>query len=296
MLFYFSGGAADGTPTTVLAKETGGATATVLPKGQPLYREGVLAQGGYLTAAPLDVYNVFYAGAGTEFHYFLASDPATGRINQLQVGIGKPGQIVHAGEELTYRFGVATLGGPLLEPAQYAAKLEDIGASFGFGGAGGVKATATVGKVLGEEAFLALDAQDHEACVKIEPRETIVDLPIRVAGIEDNGCAAVYSTARPWLRWVGVAEGQAWLQENVDRGSDIWAGNVFVCDNKAVKLTLITDGQAAGRKPFLEVHNPTDAAIRATVTSPPHTPLFGGMKLTVDVPAGSNSTVELRWK
>lgn len=54
------------------------------------------------------------------------------------------------------------------------------------------------------------------------------------------------------------------------------------------------DGISERRTPFLEVHNPTDAAIRATLTSPPHTPSYGGNRLTVDIPAGSSVTVPLK--
>jgi hypothetical protein len=68
-------------------------------------------------------------------------------------------------------------------------------------------------------------------------------------------------------------------------GSTVWAGNVFLCENKAVKLTLVCDGMAAGRGPCLEVHNPADQAFHAAIVSPPHTPLFGGMRLTASVPA-----------
>jgi hypothetical protein len=156
-----------------------------------------------------------------------------------------------------------------------------------------VRVTPTRGKVIRREAFLTLQAERNEVQFQVAPQETIIDLPICVQGIEDNGCAAVFSTTRPWFRWVGVAEGGAWFQENVDKGSQIWAGNVFVCDNKKIKLTLVRDGIAAGRPPFLEVHNPTDEVIVATLTSPAQTPLYGGMRLTVEVPAGDSVMVRL---
>jgi len=303
MLFYFTGGAADGTPTTVFIKDAaGGPVASVLPKGgQPSYKQGAIAPGGYVTAGPCDVYSVFYAASDTNFRYALVSDPATGRINQLQVGLGQNGQKVTAGTEITYRFGVATLGGPLLTTEQSIAKFEDLGDSFGIGDTArrgvddhGVRAACTTGKLVSREMFLTVQADRNEAQFRVEPRETIVDLPIRVQGIEDNGCAAVYSTARPWFRWVGVAEGSAWFQESVDKGSEIWAGNVFVCDNKEVKLTLVRDGIAEGRQTFLEVHNPTDKAIKATITSPEHAPLYGGTRLIVDAPAGTSVTVPVK--
>jgi hypothetical protein len=61
-----------------------------------------------------------------------------------------------------------------------------------------------------------------------------------------------------------------------------------------VKLTLAHDGIAEGRSPFLEAHDPTNEPIRATLTSPPHTPIYGGTRLTVDLPAGSSITVPLK--
>jgi hypothetical protein len=73
----------------------------------------------------------------------------------------------------------------------------------------------------------------------------------------------------------------------------IWIGNVFVCDDPNVKLTLVIDGQTEGAEPFLEVHNPGTEAITATLTSPEHTPVFGGTRLTADVPAGDSVRVSL---
>ncbi|MGE5530938.1 MAG: hypothetical protein ACM3VW_02315, partial [Bacteroidota bacterium] len=294
MFFYFNGGALDG-PTTMIAKDAaGGPVATVIPKGERFYREGTIAPGGYATAYPMDVSNVFYAGAGTEYSYVCVSDPATGKINQFQIGLGKPGQKVKAGDVLTYRFGMLTMGMGPAKVEEYTAQLEDIGKSFGIGGDRDLKPQMTVGAVVSGEMFLGLKAEGNEVALKIGPRKTIVDLPIRVEGLEDNGCVAVYGNKRPWLRWVGMAEGAAWLQEDVDQGSDLWIGNVFVCDNKQVRLTLVDQGQAEGKQPFLEVHNPTDKAISATVKSPAHCPVYGGMELKVKVPAGATVVAEVK--
>jgi hypothetical protein len=295
MLFYFTpSGSCDGAANTLLVKDAGGGpTVFPIPKGMPFGKEGFVAPGGFVTASPCDIYGAFFAGAGTRFRYALGANRATGRVDQLQVGLGQPGQHVHAGEELTYRFALANLGGARQEPDRLAAQLEDISESFGIGGSGGVSSSFAAGSLLGREMFFTVKAAAGEASFKIEPRRTIVDLPIRLKGIEDNGCVAVYSTARPFFRFVGVSEGAAWFQENVDAGSTIWAGNVFLCDHKALKLTLVCDGLAPGRKPFLEVHNPTDELVHAVIVSPPHTPRFGGVKLTADVPAGSSARLPL---
>jgi len=211
MLFYFTGGAAEGTPTTVLLDDAdAGPLALEVPRGQPLRRAGRVAPGGYVTVAPCDLYNIFYAAGDTDFRYALLSNPDTGQVNQLQIGLGEPGQKVTAGTELRYRFAVATLGGPPQDIDAYAAQAQDIAAAFGIGGGErGVQTEVTVGELLGREMFLHLSAAGHEAQFTVAPRETIVDLPIRLDGIQDNGCAAVYTNARPWFRWVGVAEGSA---------------------------------------------------------------------------------------
>ncbi|MBI2299282.1 MAG: hypothetical protein HYU66_10140 [Armatimonadetes bacterium] len=296
MLFYFNPSGTDAdTANTLLVKDAaGGPTIVPIGKGKGVVQEGFVAPGGFVTAAPCDVYPVFYAAADTRFRYLCAADPNTGRVNQLQVGLGEAGQKIAAGTELIYRFGMATLGGPRLTPEQAVTQIEDVGESFGIGGGErGVKAGLEAGTLLSKELFLAARAQEHEVSLKVAPRPTIIDLPLRVEGLEDNGCAAVYSTARPFFRFVGVAEGSAWLQENVDQGSAIWVGNVFVCDRPEVKLTLIRDGLSEGVAPHLEVHNPTDREIRANLTSPPHTPIYGGTKLTATVQAGSSVVLKL---
>jgi len=51
-----------------------------------------------------------------------------------------------------------------------------------------------------------------------------------------------------------------------------------------------------GKQPFLEVHNPTDKPVQVKITSPPHCPLYGGMKLTATVPAGASVAVPVKGK
>jgi len=295
-LFFMSpAGVPEGTSTHILLKDaSGGPVIHPLAEGKHFSKTGMVAPGGFLSAAPCDVYTAFFADAKTPFQYRVSSDPKTGRVSQLVVGLGKDGQKVKAGDVFSYRFAMAILGGPRMEPEQYVAKLDAIADSFGIGGRGGVQVQVGVGSLEGREMFLTVKAKTHEARFLVNARETIVDLPIRVRGVQDNGCAAVHSTARPWFRWVGVWEGAAYFQENVDKGSEIWAGNVFTSDHKDIRLTLLTDGQAEGKPPVLEVHNPTDAAVTTTVTSPPYAPVFGGTRLKVTVPAGSSVTRTLK--
>ncbi len=297
-LFFLSPNNVEGTSTVVLVQDqAGGPVINPLTPGQAFARSGVVAPGGFLTAAPCDTYPAIFAGAEGELRFSAFANQQTGRVNQIVVGVGAPGQKVVAGESLRYRFAVATLGGPRLTAEEYVNQLNQIAESFGLGGGErGARATLTAGTLISREVFYTVQAQDGEVALQVEPNPTIIDLPFCVQGIEDNGCAAVYSTVRPWFRPVGVAEGKAWFQEDVDRGSEIWAGNVFLCEDKAVRMTLVADGLAEGRAPFLEVHNPTDQPITARVWSPAHAPLFGGYDNTPTVPAGASVRLTLERK
>jgi hypothetical protein len=90
--------------------------------------------------------------------------------------------------------------------------------------------------------------------------------------------------------FVPTFDGQGLFQVAIDHGVDVWCGNVFVSNHPKLRLTLIG---AADRNPKLEVHNPTDNAITATITSPTHTPKFGGWSDNITVPAGSSKTIRL---
>ena len=141
------------------------------------------------------------------------------------------------GSELAYRFGMATFGGPRLEPQRYVALLRDVAESFGLR-----RWSAHRPRVVAAARRRAARCSSPsrpkrgEAAFRVEPQRTIIDLPIRLHGVEDNGCVAVYSTARPFFRFIGVAQGSAWFQENVDAGATIWAGNVFVCDKQSTAI------------------------------------------------------------
>jgi hypothetical protein len=80
-------------------------------------------------------------------------------------------------------------------------------------------------------------------------------------------------------------DGDSLFQVALDQGVDVWAGNLFVCDPPDMKLTLV--GADEG-KPQLEVHNPTDRPMTVKISSPGHTPFFGGYSQGAAVPAGDS--------
>ena len=145
-----------------------------------------------------------------------------------------------------------------------------------------------VGQFVDGTFFFTAQAAQNEAVFSIGPRDLIIDLPFRIQGLVDNGCAAVYSTKRPWFRFVPVMDGAAYFQEPILPENDLWVGNIFVCDDPSVKFTVVVDGQAPGKPPFMEVHNPTGKIIETRIWSPPHTPFFGGISAAVKLPAGDS--------
>ena len=248
---------------------------------------GRIAPGGYLAAMPTDVgYFAFLASSDSDFVYDSQEwDKNVARFGRIFIGLGHDGQKIKAGTVLPYRFMLATLNdqrvsNELLEDLRRAYNLD--------GGRDGYPIAVQHGKLVDAEFFLTLEAAGGEALVDLGPREMICDLPIRVRGIQDNGCAAVWSSRSRFFRFIAVADGAAWLQEPIDKKATLWIGNVFAAGDPRLKLTLVRLGQAPGRKPFLEIHNPTDEAIRTAITSPPHAPLFGGFRHPIEVPAGSS--------
>ena len=146
------------------------------------------------------------------------------------------------------------------------------------------------------EIFLSLQAKNNEVEFTAGPAVSVIDIPIKVSGLIDNGCTAIYSSMHPWFNFVPILKGTAILQESFEKANDIWIGNVFLADDPAVKITLVKDGLAKGEKPFLTIHNPTGKTVKTKVYSPKNTPMFGGTSYSVMIPAGDSIRQKLKEK
>jgi len=241
---------------------------------------GRIRPGGYAGIGPSGVgYHGVLVPPGMDLAY---ESQAPGR---LTVGMGADGQKVKAGTVMTFRYVVGTFvrPKPLHQTLEHTVKAMNFG-----GGTDGYPVKLEAGEIVDATFFLTLDAEKGEVVGTLGPQDLMLDLPMRVRGLEDNGCAAVYSSRRPWFRFLGVVEGTAHFQESISEANRLWVGNIFVADEKALKMTVVVDGQAPGKPPFVEVHNPTRKDIVTTLRSPAHTPTFGGMSTTVTVPAGDS--------
>jgi len=259
----------------------------LLPQDKVHQMHGRISPGGYLAAMPTDAgYYAFFSSSESDFAYDSQDwDRNLAKFGRIYIGLGRDGQQVKAGTVLPYRFMIASLNDHRLSNEL----LEDMRRAYNLGGGrDGYPLDIKHGALVDAEFFLTLKADGNEVLFDAGPREMICDLPIRVQGLEDNGCAAVYSSRSKFFRFIAVADSTAYLQERIDEGATLWIGNVFAAQDKRLKLTLVRLGQAPGKEPFLEVHNPTDEAIKTVVYSPAHAPIFGGFRRTVEVPAGDS--------
>ena len=277
--------------TAFVVTDAGGATRLALARdGQKARRlQGRIRPGGYAAYLSTPVgYHGLLVPADMDFGYAAHLPGQRGML----AGLGRDGQVIKAGTVLKYRFGVGTFaddepGNDLLEHTVQALNLD--------GGQAGYAAEMQVGEVKDAVFFFTVAARGNEAAFTLGPQQLIIDLPIRVQGLADNGCAAVHSSACPRFRFIPVdGAGTAWLTEPIDLKNKMWVGNVFVSDSPAVRLTLVVEGQAEGAPPLLEVHNPTGQAIVTTLSSPAHAPLFGGLTAGITVPAGDSVWLAVR--
>ena len=259
-------------------------------KGNFINKSGQIGGGGYIAVVnnPIGYIGVLVPH-GYEMSYN-ATIPG-----RLYVGIGKSGQEIKAGTVLKYAYIAANITDDKSNDGQ---KMAALSRAMDLDGKGpGYPVEVKTGKLLDSTYFLTIQAAGNEAVFTAGPQSDIgIDLPIKIEGIEDNGCAAIYSSSRPWFRFIATLKNTAYFQEPIDKKNDIWAGNVFVSDNKFIKLTLVKDGIAETRDPFLEIHNPTDAPVKARISSPANTPEFGGTSFEVTIPAGSSIVKELKSK
>jgi hypothetical protein len=210
---------------------------------------------------------------------------------ELVIGLGKDGQKIKAGTVLKYAF----LTGDFIDQANNADRMKCVSKAFNMkGGTDGYPVEMKIGSLKGATFFFHAQADKNEAEFVLGPQTDIgIDLPIKIEGLEDNGCAAVYSSYRKWFRFIPVVDNVAYFQEPIDSKNNIWIGNVFVCDNKDVKITLIKEGQNPNKPPFIEVHNPTGKTVNIKVWSPENTPLFGGRSYEMKLAPGTSSRQNL---
>ncbi|HEY7429032.1 MAG TPA: hypothetical protein VH682_32675 [Gemmataceae bacterium] len=264
------------------------------------HQAGTLRKGGWIAGQFTDAGMLAAVPAVKDMRYEIdthSTGPKSLRWDYY-LGLGRDGQTLKKGEKMPYRYLAATISGRTPKDAS-TKLLQSIGRSFGLDAKGTSPVEEVeVGQMVNTEVFVTGRAKDHEFVAKFRAAPLMIDRPLRIEGVEDNGCVAVFAlkggdSGEKRFRFVGVFEGAALFQHNTDGGPTLWVGNPFYAEDAKLRLTLVADGLGKGGRPFLEVHNPTDSAVKTVLHSPEHTPGYGGFSKQVTVPAGDSIKVDL---
>lgn len=219
---------------------------------------------GYIALVPL---------SGGEWKY------SFGNSGTLNFGIGEPGKLYKEGENIRYAFASFSIVGNEADPARVETLIDIVRGKFPM--------EILHGTRMEDEVLIRFQAKGHSARFSVGPKSGAgIDLPFAVSGLQDNGCAAIFTTVRPSFRFVPFETGKdtVYFQEPIEKQNQIWCGNVFTAEDPSLQMTLVVDGQSPGKRPFIEIHNPGGKSIRTVVKSPLETPLFNAISFTAEIP------------
>jgi hypothetical protein len=152
---------------------------------------------------------------------------------------------------------------------------------------------ARAGAVTGRRYVLEIDGS-KAACFSGRLTGRLVStLPIAVSSLNDRCSAFLYDRTLRKARPVGVVERKAWAVVPLRGRADLFLGHPITCDAPELGVQV---AQAAEGKWLVELHNPTDRPIRATVRASAFFDPLEGKALPdgpVEVPAGASVVLEL---
>lgn len=153
----------------------------------------------------------------------------------------------------------------------------------------GARLTAKQGQVLGTQFLLDLQAQDYVFRGTLSGGSPLCDIPVRIAGLNENWTAGVWHRGVEVLVPVAVdPDGLAWLQlDPVQDAGEVFLGNLLTCGNRDVLLRAF---QRSDRQWEILAHNPTDRPVTITVRGTAGGPL-SRVRRELSLAAGE----ETRW-
>jgi hypothetical protein len=187
---------------------------------------------------------------------------------------------LHGAEEWVWRFATVVGDRTHLEDND---EMEQIRTGLGLSGIPAYTVLAVVGEVVDTRLVLHLRARDHgwrgQVCRAVLP----IALPVMIDGLNERWSSGVWYPGRnthlipewkapcytgAWypeveqrrrtrtddIQGFGVPEGRGYLQLDTEGGDwDVFVGNLAVCDDAELHLTLIVEDRSAR----IMVHNPT---------------------------------------
>ncbi|MFA6292262.1 MAG: hypothetical protein WC637_10795 [Victivallales bacterium] len=155
----------------------------------------------------------------------------------------------------------------------------------------GYSLTVSQGDLRSGNYLLDLAAVKGGAAIEIKKYELPHNVAVRVGGIPANAIAGSYDFDRKHLLVLPVFEEAAMTSINTTLGdTKLYVGELFHCDSKDLLLSCV---QTDADKLLLELHNPTDRALKAKVAAVPGFTPLAGLDKTLDIPPFSSVKMEL---
>jgi hypothetical protein len=255
-----------------------------------------LEPGGYLAyARGMDTTAFFPLDTPVQVKQELSQN-----IMSTRIGYGRIGESYKKGDIVPFRF-VSYIGCPTSVPDNRA--IEQFRADVGLSGsAPAYTVIPSSGKVLGSRYVLELQAQDGGFGGVIGKAKLDTRLPIRVHGVNPNWTCGIVERNEKWWLPLGVMDDlkltseqqaaptsySAYAALDITKDRDVWIGNVVLCDQPELKLTLLPEGD--GRF-SIEAHNPTTKPVSATITVPDGLWMIKAGSKKIDIPAGASTLI-----
>jgi hypothetical protein len=138
---------------------------------------------------------------------------------------------------------------------------------------------------------LKLKAEKGGAACSISKAKLPQNLPILVLNVSDKICAGIYDKDSKELKMIPVKENIAYAQLDINsRNRNIYIGNLFLCDNKDLIITL---RRPSDKKFVLSVNNPTELEIEAEINSAAQVDIIPGFSKKLKVPKGKSIEIDI---
>jgi hypothetical protein len=228
--------------------------------------------------------------AGSLAGGFIAMSPGL-EVSKGQFGLaplpGNPTKIA-AGTRLVARFLYAYHGSGPYASAWTNLSFDDDPAGWlramGFAGPTPYQIKMTRGK-LNKVAYIAemTPEQFGVAGEVATTAEIPYDVPLQLRGLNERWVAGSWREGGT-VAYTGVFEKTAWPRLDVSKAGKFYAGNLLTADNPDLGLEVV---QWTKDLIKVEVHNPTDQAIEATVSTPAEITNYKPLHAKVTVPPGT---------
>lgn len=266
----------------LMIKDSAGEYAWLINPGENFNRHGSLETGGYLFPSNYRGGAVGVINLGPQPIDYDCSGMSS------QIYVSGEGRQVKAGEQIKARF--ITFMRPWQDQTN-SLWLKKFIADYGIGCKPGYSYEVKQGKLRGINYVIDLEAASGGAILEVKKYDLPHNLLVSVSGVPANAIAGRYNLDRKQLLILPVFEETAMTSINTTLcNTRLYTGELFHCDNRDLLMSCVQDG---ADKLLLELHNPSDKAMKSKLTGVPGFAPLSGLDKTIEVPPFSSVKLEL---